>query len=83
MLGGPGIINGEITMNGLGNAVAAVDAGVTRVGQSVDALQTALQAIKAELDQMNTRLQTVERLVTPKSEIQKTLGDNQIFIQHK
>ena len=65
MLGGPGIINGEITMNGLGNAVAAVDEGVRNVNQSLEALSALVNSLKAELDQMNARVQNIERQVTP------------------
>jgi len=82
MLGGPGIINGEITMNGLGNAVEAVDAGVRQVSQSVDALAALVQSLKAELDQMNTRVQAIERQVTPQSLAEKELSNNTTFIQH-
>ena len=83
MLGGPGIIDGQITMNGLGNAVAAVDEGVRNVNQSLEALSALVNSLKAELDQMNARVQNIERQVTPQSLAEKDLSNNTIFIQHK
>jgi hypothetical protein len=57
MLGGPGIINGQITMNGLGNAVIGVgrDIGDLHdfVDQRISDLKNTLNQISAALNKIS------------------------------
>jgi len=76
ILGGPGIYNGQITMNGLGNAVINVDRDIGNLHQFVDqrisdveALLTkishALNKISAEQAKQAQTLFAIEQCVSP------------------
>jgi hypothetical protein len=65
MLGGPGILNGQITMNGLGNAIAAVEQAVAATKAELDQVKAALDQITAELKTQHEILTRLEATINP------------------